>query len=532
MAIYYNGFSILNRYNRKTKKIQSAVETSAYKAREKLRHFEASEAAAYIAGETLKGRTKGKTYDYSKKRGVIFTEILLPEKAPERFKDRQLLWNAVEVKEKRYDAQLAREFKGALPRELDYDEQIEVAREYAMTNFVDHGMIADVAIHDPDHGNHNPHVHIMLTMREVNEQGFGNKDRSWNEKERLLEWREQWAVVQNKALKAKGYDLEKVGVDHRSYREQGSGLIPQIHEGKEATALKRKGILTEVGWINDQIRAYNMAYTKEIEVAKMEVTAEFDKKVEALYQTLQANLSNSQSSSPSLQASTEPGRTVLFSGMSESQSIEQTSDFSSQLPSLDELENQYAALEIEILDVQKKQAAMQQTARLSASAREDLTYRNKLLENYSTQLEQIKAERAELGIFAVQKHTQLNTKEQRLAQSLQQTKVNLARDYKILPTGIEAKLHELETAEEQLDRTYAELTNLELLKGAQQQIEQQYREARKSQSRAESPSKPLYREQKTVEQINQEQAIKRLRDATTPKEQKNREKNRAPSQER
>jgi len=282
VAIYYCDFSILKRQETKrdpqtgkqykTGRKLSAVAKSAYIARQKLQHFEVSAAAAYIAGETIAGRKSGKTHNYAKKKGVVYTEVFLPTHAPRQFGDRQMLWNTVEYEEKREDSQLARVFVGALPRELNREEQIDVVREYMLTNFVANGMIADAAIHYPDSGNKNPHVHAMLSMREVKEDGFGNKERSWNNRQLLCSWREQWANVQNKALAAKGYDLEKDGVDHRSYEEQGSGLKAQIHEGKEATQLRRKGFFTEVAKYNEDVKAYNMAYTTEIEKQVKEAT--------------------------------------------------------------------------------------------------------------------------------------------------------------------------------------------------------------------------------------------------------------------
>ena len=128
--------------------------------------------------------------------------------------------------EKRKDAQLAREVELSLPKELNLNQQIALVREYVQSQFVDQGMIADLCIHKSEK---NPHVHIMLTMREVSENGFGQKVRSWNDKAHLLTWREEWAVVQNRHLLEAGHDIQ---VDHRSYADRGIDLEPNITLGR------------------------------------------------------------------------------------------------------------------------------------------------------------------------------------------------------------------------------------------------------------------------------------------------------------
>ncbi len=115
-------------------------------------------------------------------RGVVHSEIMAPENAPDWMCDRDQLWNAVEAVEKRRDAQLAREIEVALPRELDRGERLELLRGFVQREFVDRGMIADVAVHEGKarDGQGQPHAHVMLTMRELTGEGFGKKDRSWN----------------------------------------------------------------------------------------------------------------------------------------------------------------------------------------------------------------------------------------------------------------------------------------------------------------------------------------------------------------
>ena len=121
--------------------------------------------------------------------------------------DRSQLWNAVEAVERRKDAQLAREIQLSLPHELTAEQRKELVVGFVQEQFVDHGMIAGIALHAPsakgDQRNH--HAHVMLTMRELTGEGFGNKERDWNSPDLLEQWREQWALHQNRALERHGY---------------------------------------------------------------------------------------------------------------------------------------------------------------------------------------------------------------------------------------------------------------------------------------------------------------------------------------
>ena len=135
--------------------------------------------------------------------------------------NRQALWNAVEQVERRKDAQLAREMEIALPIELNKDEQVALVRAFAQRAFVSKGMVVDLALHrdNPE----NPHAHLLLTTRELTQEGFGHKRRDWNERARLLAWREQWAEVANEHLLRAGHEIR---IDHRTLAAQGSDLVP------------------------------------------------------------------------------------------------------------------------------------------------------------------------------------------------------------------------------------------------------------------------------------------------------------------
>jgi MobA/MobL family len=202
----------------------------------------ATAAAAYRAAEKIYDERTGLTFDYSRKIGVYATEIIAPDHAPNWVCDRARLWNEVELFENRKNSRLAREFDIALPGELTHDQKQELVRNFVREQLVSQGMIADVAFHDLE--SHNPHVHIMLTTRKINEQGFSEKERSWDSRDFLVGIRESWSNYANQALEQAGV-IERI--DHRTLEEQGINRIPQIHLGPDVAAMMDKGIPTERG---------------------------------------------------------------------------------------------------------------------------------------------------------------------------------------------------------------------------------------------------------------------------------------------
>jgi len=237
-------------------------------------------AASYRSGEKIKNEYDGIVHDFTRKGGIAHTEILLPQNAPQEFSDRGTLWNSVEKIEKSKNSQLAREIEIALLKELNREKQIELVREYVKENFVKVGMCADIALHDKNDGN--PHAHILLTMRPLNEdKTWGAKSKKeyildengekvklkngnyktrkintvdWNEQDKAEEWRKTWADITNKYLEENSIQ-EKV--DHRSYQRQGIEEIPTIHLGVSASQMEKKGIATDRGNINREIRKQN-----------------------------------------------------------------------------------------------------------------------------------------------------------------------------------------------------------------------------------------------------------------------------------
>lgn len=245
--------------------------------------------AAYRSGEELEDVETGITHDYRKKTGIAFAEIFLCKNAPERFQNREELWNEVEKIEKAADARLAREIEVAIPRELSLEEMKNLVAGYAKM-LTEEGMCVDAAIHLKVG---NPHAHLMCTTRKIKADGtwdqkekkvyaldeFGNKipvidqetreqkigargRRIWkrvtvaandlNAKENVEKWRKMWSEHCNAYLEPEQQ------IDHRSYERQGKkDVIPTIHEGYAAREMEKRGKLAERCEINREIAAAN-----------------------------------------------------------------------------------------------------------------------------------------------------------------------------------------------------------------------------------------------------------------------------------
>ena len=242
-------------------------------------------AAAYRAGEKLHSEYYGEDSDYTRKGGVICSEILLPLHAPSEYADRETLWNAVEKAERGKKAQLAYSFDIALQNEFSMQENIDLARQFLLEQFVSRGMVADFAVHQPDKedsGISNPHFHVMCPIRPIEPDGkWGKKQRreyvldehgervldeagnyvfnavpttDWGKPETLEAWRQAWADLCNAKFAEKGLDCR---IDHRSFARQGVEQIPTQHEGPTVRAMEAKGIRTNKGDLNRVIRKTN-----------------------------------------------------------------------------------------------------------------------------------------------------------------------------------------------------------------------------------------------------------------------------------
>ena len=248
--------------------------------------------AAYRAGENLYCEETNEYKNFDRKQNISYKAIMLPPNAPREYADRATLWNAVHKIEKNKNARFCRELNIALPIEFSEEQQIAVLNEF-LQPLVDRGMIADMAIHQLKD---NPHAHVMLTMRAMDEQGNwlpkkvkkyildenGNKipeldkkgiqkkDKNgrkiwkyetvpttdWDSKDLINDIRESWATVCNKYLTPDKH------IDHRSYKERGLDIKPTVHIGVAAAALERRGIKTERGNQNRRIKEYNAYVTK------------------------------------------------------------------------------------------------------------------------------------------------------------------------------------------------------------------------------------------------------------------------------
>ena len=274
-------------------------------------------ASAYMSCSRMYNDYDGIQHDYTRKHGLIYQEVMLPPMAPSEWNDREQLWNAVEETEKTKDSRLAREFVVALPVELDKDSNISLLQDFIKKNFVDMGMCADFAIHDTD--GHNPHAHILLTVRPLNENGtwqyktekeylcikdgeekgyeridkhpkssrYGRQNpisEQWNSDEQLCIWRANWTDAVNKMLARNQINAT---IDHRSFADQGITEQPTIHEGYIAQNMEKKGMIADRCEINRQIRADNKML-RELKAKVVKLAEAVEKSIPIIAETLEA----------------------------------------------------------------------------------------------------------------------------------------------------------------------------------------------------------------------------------------------------
>ena len=274
-------------------------------------------ASAYMSCSRMYNDYDGIQHDYTRKHGLIYQEVMLPPMAPSEWNDREQLWNAVEETEKTKDSRLAREFVVALPVELDKDSNISLLQDFIKKNFVDMGMCADFAIHDTD--GHNPHAHILLTVRPLNENGtwqyktekeylcikdgeekgyeridkhpkssrYGRQNpisEQWNSDEQLCIWRANWTDAVNKMLARNQINAT---IDHRSFADQGITEQSTIHEGYIAQNMEKNGIIADRCEINRQIRADNKML-RELKAKVVKLAEAVEKSIPIIAETLEA----------------------------------------------------------------------------------------------------------------------------------------------------------------------------------------------------------------------------------------------------
>ena len=263
--------------------------------------------AAYRAGEVLYNEYYGEETNYTNKRGIVMTKIFLPDHAPKEYADRETLWNAVEKVEEHPKAQLAYSLDIALQNEFTMEENIELARKFVTEQLISRGMIADLAIHEPDKSEiPNPHFHVLCPIRPLNPDGtwgmkqhrvyildeHGNRipdgdgdylfkavpTTDWGRPETLEHWRAEWARLCNEKFEEKGLPDR---IDHRSFERQGIDQIPTVHEGPSVRQMEEKGILTDKGDLNRWIRR-----TNQLKAAIRKMLAELSQRIKDISDAL------------------------------------------------------------------------------------------------------------------------------------------------------------------------------------------------------------------------------------------------------
>ncbi|WP_371349438.1 Ti-type conjugative transfer relaxase TraA [Ancylobacter sp. IITR112] len=230
---------------------------------------------AYRAGEKLTNERDGITHDYTAKQGVEHAEIVLPEGVNADWaRDRSDLWNAAEFTEKRKDARVAREFEVALPHELSAEERLEATRELVQELANRYGAAVDFAIHAPHEASdvRNHHAHILMTTRQVTENGLGEKTYLERENKWLLandlpttdmqlrDLRQRWEGIANERLAMAGFDIR---IDHRSHMERGLEIAPTEHMGVHATQMERRGLDVSRARLDEEAARRNAELIRE-----------------------------------------------------------------------------------------------------------------------------------------------------------------------------------------------------------------------------------------------------------------------------
>lgn len=229
-------------------------------------------AAAYRSGEKIRCERTGLVHDYTRKKGVEYTEIFTPDNSPEWSLDRSTLWNCAEQYEKRKNSTVAREFEVAIPNELDKEQRKELIKNFCAELVDRHSMAVDAAIHAPDRkgDERNYHAHILCSTRRLNSTGFTEKTRELDVKTsgEVEHWRERWKEVVNFHLEKCGYEER---IDHRSLEKQRESALengdnalaaelerlPTVHIGPKANQMEKRGVKTERGDINRGVERKN-----------------------------------------------------------------------------------------------------------------------------------------------------------------------------------------------------------------------------------------------------------------------------------
>lgn len=241
--------------------------------------------AAYHARCKITDDRTGNTYDFSHRSDLFHHQILSPVSAPSHIiESSTALWNEVERVERQKDGQTARYFDVAIPCELNNEDKIKLVVEYCQQNFVDKGMIADIAFHDLD--SNNPHAHVMLTLKPITADGFGKKERSWNDKKNLVLWRESWSALANDYLEAAGTEER---IDHRSIEAQHTEALENaaitLNVGEKALWLAKATATSRPAMQRVHRAKWNSKSVQKKRAVEQAVRDEMKQEAQATYNT-------------------------------------------------------------------------------------------------------------------------------------------------------------------------------------------------------------------------------------------------------
>lgn len=260
----------------------------------------ATAAAAYRSGSQITDERTGEIHDYTRKQGVEHSEIVLPEGSPAWASDRAQLWNAAEAAEcnkdgsDRANARVCREMKLAFPAQLNFEDRQAMALEIARDMADHHGVAVDVAMHSPDSegDQRNYHAHIMFSTRRMEAEGYGKKTREFDDRktgpQMIEKYREKWATICAEKLKERGHDVdaERWRYGHMTKSKQADKAMERgdrdyarevmreaatVHLGPAATAMERRGIMTELGDTNRAIKLDGVQFDSEREKRAAEI---------------------------------------------------------------------------------------------------------------------------------------------------------------------------------------------------------------------------------------------------------------------
>lgn len=348
-------------------------------------------AAAYRSGERLQDDRTDEVHDYTRRRGVTDSEMILPDHAPQSFRQRSEFWNAVEAAERRKDAKVAREIIAALPHELDEAQRRDLARAMAKHVVDRYGVGVDLAIHAPDReaDQRNWHCHLLFSTRQIEPDGFGAKTRQLDVKHtasvEVQQLRERWADFQNRSLERAGLDER---VNHRSNAKQGIDRSPEPKLGPVATKMEREGRRSMAGDDLRRVRGENAALAAAIAQRKV-IDLEIERERRAIARQVETGVENDRATTfqnAALQGYFEQERqlteqaTHLRNGL-ENQSVLQrfwfnlTGRNADQRNQLQQIEHDLHQISQQRAEEQRQHDAMVQSHQIAQEARQEAVQR-------------------------------------------------------------------------------------------------------------------------------------------------------------